>query len=112
MLFLVTSEFELSSIPTEPKQRAAFSELVLIPSLEMITTWEKDGTILGGGIHAGGHKTAYIVEASSVEELSANLQSMPAWTFSKIETIPLESAEYRVSQIRERVEQLKVPAGK
>jgi muconolactone delta-isomerase len=108
MQFLVTGEFDMSRVPADPEQMAAVSEMVTIPSLEMVAAWEKEGRVLAGGIHAGSSKTAYIVEAASIEELSDLLQSMPAWTFMTIDATPLESTEHRISQIRARVERLKV----
>jgi hypothetical protein len=111
MLFMVMSEFDLSHIPTDPKQMAAFAELVLIPSLEMIQKWEEEGLILAGGIRAGGHECVYIVDVASNEQLSDYLQSMPGWTFSHIETAPLESTEHRINKMKGRLERLKALVG-
>jgi muconolactone delta-isomerase len=111
MLFMVVAEFDVSSVPTDPQQLAAFSELVLIPSLEMVHKLEKEGTILAGGICAAGHRCNYIVEAPSSEELSDLIQAMPGWIFMNIETTPLESTEHRITSIKERLERLKALVG-
>ena len=111
MLFMVEAEFDTSRMPIDPKQLAALSEMVLIPSLEMVHKLEKEGAILAGGICAAGHRCVYIVEAPSSEELSDLIQAMPGWTFMNIETTPLESTEHRVTRIKERLERLKALVG-
>jgi muconolactone delta-isomerase len=113
MLFMVKTEFDMSRIPTDPEEIAALvAGCVLVPSPEMARRWEEEGMILASGICAGGQRAVCICEASSVDELSEYLLSLPPWMFAEVEITPLERTTYHsIDKIKERLQRLRIHAG-
>ena len=78
MRFLVSAEGVDFGGPVDPKQSIASLENVIIPSFQMLEKWEKEGKLTGGNI-AGQRAGCFILEASSPEEMSRMLSSLPFW---------------------------------
>jgi muconolactone delta-isomerase len=104
MLYLVEMEFDVSLVPTSPGEAAAFGERFLLPGLETAARLVQEGSFVAGGMHAGGHDLAAIIEAPSNEELSRIIQSMAWWRLANIKVAPLESFENRLQSMRGQVE--------
>jgi hypothetical protein len=106
VLYLVIGEYDLPFVPSNIEGIGGMADMILIPHLEAIVEAEQDGTILTGGIYAGGYKCAYICEAESKEYLVRALQSLPKRVFSRLDVFALERTEHRLAQMRERVERV------
>jgi hypothetical protein len=65
-------------------------ENVVLPSLDQLAKWEKEGKITGG-LPVGQRAFVFIVEASSNEELDQMLRSLPIWGGMKWKVMPLQS---------------------
>lgn len=70
----------------------------VIPSLGILAELEKKGTVLGGGVAIGARHSAVIMQASSNEELSRILQSLPFWSLMTFDITPLQSFADRAEQ--------------
>ncbi len=107
MIYLVTMESVETGEMHPPQQAIQFVEQMVIPSLEALAKMEAEKKILAGGIVAGARAAVFIVQASSNEELSRLLQSLPIWGIVKVDVTPLQSFKDRTNQDRELIEHLK-----
>lgn len=106
MKFFVTGEFVEVGALLPPDQLVALVETTIIPSVEMLAQWERDGRLVGGAI-AGSRTGIFIIEASSSEELGEMLSTLPFWGMIKWDVHPLQSAESVVSRERGVVERVR-----
>ncbi|MGB7291173.1 MAG: muconolactone Delta-isomerase family protein [Thermodesulfobacteriota bacterium] len=78
------------SVSLSSEDMAQLLENVVIPSLDQLAKWEKEGKVTGG-LPVGQRAFVFIVEASSNEELDQMLRSLPIWGGMKWKVIPLQS---------------------
>lgn len=106
MKYLVTMEtIELPGL--SPQQSVQHLEKRVIPSDEAYMKLVTEKKILAGGALTGRRGYAFIVEASSNDEVSRLLQSLPLWPLQKVNVTPLQSFEDRAAQDRQVLERLK-----
>lgn len=106
MKFLVLGEIEYSTLPHSPTDSLMFSEHMVIPHYQILEQWEKEGKLVGGNF-AGQRKSAFILEASSNEEVADMLISLPLWGNMRFEVFPLQSISSVIDESRKQVEGLK-----
>lgn len=99
MKYLVTGQFVEPGPLLPPEQLGPLFAGVILPSLEMMATWEEEGRI-SGGIYAGQREGVLLVEADSNEDVGELLASLPFWGLVKWDVIPLQS--YRSAHDRDR----------
>ena len=92
--------------PVDPAQVAGIVENVYIRSFQTIEKWEKEGKAIGGGF-AGQRSGAFIIEASSAEELSGKLRSLPFWAVVNWEVHPLQTFHSIIEDSEHQVASLK-----
>ena len=92
--------------PINPLDLAMLLENVYIPSFEMLKKWEQDKKIVGGFLAAqrGG---ALIIEASSAEELSSWMTSLPFWGRLNWKVIPLQTFQSGIEDAKRQVGEIK-----
>ena len=90
MRFLVTGDYVETGALLSPEYLGPLAQNVILPSLEMLAKWEQEGKIRGG-VLAGERAGAFIVEASSHEEVGQLLASLPFWGIVKWHATPLQS---------------------
>ena len=95
MKFLVTAEPEPGMLL--PEQVATLAEHAIIPSLETLAKWEADGAVVGG-VPAGYRGVAFLVEATTGEEIGEKLSSLPFWRVNRWTVTPLQSFESAVAR--------------
>lgn len=88
MKYLVKGSSGPVSLSSE--DMASLLENVVLPSLDQLAKWEKEGKITGG-LPVGQRAFVFIVEASSNEELDQMLRSLPIWGGMEWKAIPLQS---------------------
>ena len=88
MRFLVTIDGSDIGVGMPPERLAQVIEQMVIPSLEQLAQWEREGRIYGGGYTAarGG---VFMIDADSSEEVDRLLTSLPYWGLVKIDVKPL-----------------------
>lgn len=69
---------------------AQLLENVVLPSLDQLAKWEKEGKITGG-LPVGQRAFVFIIEAASNEEVDQLLRSLPIWGGMEWKVIPLQS---------------------
>lgn len=114
MRYLVNGESATAAMMTEqpdPAAGAAMMEAVVIPSLEMLESWERDGRILSGGILAGRRGVSLVIEADSHSEVTELLAQLPVWTTAQWEITPLEPFGDRKKHDLGVIERLRGMAG-
>ena len=88
MKYLVKGASGPVSLSSE--EMGSLLENVVIPSIDQLAKWEKDGKVTGG-LPVGQRAFVFIVEASSNEELDQMLRSLPIWGGMKWKVVPLQS---------------------
>jgi hypothetical protein len=88
--------------PINPADFAMFSEYVILPSIQMVKDWEDKGKVVGG-LFAGQRAGVIIVEASSGEELSAMLQTLPFWGQNTWEITPLQTFQSGTEDVKRQI---------
>ena len=90
MRFLVTAEFVEPGALLTPEALGPLAQHVILPSLEMLAKWEQEGKIRGG-VYAGQRAGAFVVDASSHEEVGTLLASLPFWGLVRWHVTPVQS---------------------
>ena len=109
MKFLVNFEGTESAVSTNPREYAMMIESVLIPSLQAIEKFEKEGKVIGG-VYAGERAGTLIMEANSPEELSRTLARLPFWGIVDMNVSPIQSFSSAIEQTKEQLNSLKALA--
>lgn len=81
-------------------------EGVYIPSFQMLEKWESEKKVTGGFL-AAQRAGAIIMEASSAEELSSKMTSLPFWGLLNWEVIPLQTFHSGIEDAQRQVSELK-----
>ncbi|HEV2358279.1 MAG TPA: muconolactone Delta-isomerase family protein [bacterium] len=110
MRFLVTAEATGAVPNMTPPQVAQMLDTVVVPSLEMLAKWEREGRIHGGSF-AGRRGGCMIIDAASNEELADLLMTLPFWGLQDWKITPLTSNEAAVKRVRDMSQRLKSVAG-
>jgi hypothetical protein len=106
MKFLLIGRDIGFSTPVAPGQLAGILEGVYIPSFKMLEQWESEKKVTGGFL-AAQRAGAIIIEASSGEELSNKMTSLPFWGALNWEVIPLQSFHSGIEDAQRQVSTLK-----
>jgi muconolactone delta-isomerase len=104
--FLVIGEGTPVNAPQHPKDLVTFIEHAVMPTYQILEQWEKAGKLVGGN-YAGQTKGAFILEASSNDEVADMLTSLPLWGNLKFEVYPLQSLQSGINETKKQLEQLK-----
>jgi muconolactone delta-isomerase len=88
MTYLVKGSSGPVSLSSE--EMAPLLENVVIPSLDQLAKWEKEGKVTGG-LPVGQRALVFIIEASSNGELDQMLRSLPILGGMNWKVIPLQS---------------------
>ncbi len=98
MHFLVRGEFVEANIAGKPMEEAiSWIEAAIHPSLEMLDKATREKKI-SGGLLAGVRAGAWIMEASSGEEIGKFLRDLPFWAALKWDVVPLQSFASAIEQ--------------
>ncbi len=109
MRFLVTIDGSDLGVGMPPEQLVQVIDQMVIPSIEQLAQWDREGRIHGGGYTAarGG---VFMIDADSSEEVDQLLSSLPHWGLVKIDVKPLiptsallERARVMIQRLHERV---------
>jgi muconolactone delta-isomerase len=106
MRYLVTGEATGTAPNLPPQQVAQMLDSVVVPSLEMLAKWEREGRIHGGSF-AGRGGGCMIIDAASNEELADLLMTLPFWGLQDWKITPLSSNEAAAKRVREMSQRLK-----
>ncbi len=98
MLYLVTAEWIESATPTDKDEFVETLKRSILPSLEMLTLWEQEGRILAGGFFPGERSGAWIMEASSNEDVGDWVSSLIFWGRMKWTVRALQSLRSTVER--------------
>ncbi|HEX5417707.1 MAG TPA: muconolactone Delta-isomerase family protein [Chloroflexota bacterium] len=82
-------------------------ESIVLPSFDELTQLEKQGKILAGGLPVGDRAFAFIMDASSNEEVDQLLRSLPMWGSLQWKVSALQTFAGRAAMERGIVQQLK-----
>ncbi len=99
MQYLVTSQWidPKGNWAFAPKNFAEAIDHAVVPSLEALAKLTEQKKILAGGVLSGERNTAFIVEASSNDEATELVQSVPFWALCKWKVTPLESFQHHAA---------------
>ena len=106
MRYLVIGETTGPAPNMPPQQLAQMLETVVVPSLEMLAKWEREGRIHGGSF-VGRRGGCMIIEAASNDELADLLMSLPFWGLQDWKITPLSSNESVVKRVHDMSQRLK-----
>jgi hypothetical protein len=81
-------------------------ENVYLPSFEMLKKWEADKKVVGGFL-AAQRAGAMIIEASSAEELSSWMTSLPFWGKLTWEVMPLQTFQSGIDDLKRQTGEIK-----
>jgi hypothetical protein len=106
MRFLLIGKDIGFTTPVAPGQLAGLLEGVYLPSFQMLEKWESEKKT-AGGFFAAQRAGAIIMEASSAEELSSKMTSLPFWGTLNWEVIPLQTFHSGIEDIKRQISELK-----
>ena len=106
MVFLVIGEGIDGGMLVPPQQAGQALEQQILPSLEMLCQWEAEGKIKGG-VFPGERGGAFVMEASSPEEVGNLLASLPFWPIMKWQVKAMQSFPSCVERDRAGLERMK-----
>src|ERR1700693_5750338 len=91
--------------PVAPGQLAGILGGVYLPSFQMLEKWESEKKVTGG-FFAAQRAGAIIIEASSGEELSSKMTSLPFWGTLNWEVIPLQTFHSGIEDLQRQISEL------
>jgi muconolactone delta-isomerase len=99
MRFLVTIDGSDVGAGMPPERLAEVLDRMVIPGMEQLVEWEREGRIHGGGYTAarGG---VFIIDADSSEEVDRLVTGLPHWGLVKVDVKPLISASAMLERSR------------
>ncbi len=83
-----------------PEEAVRVLEQLVLPGFDALIRLEADKKILAGGLPVGERAVAFIVEASSHDEVDRLLRGLPLWGVLEWKVTPLESFAGRAEQER------------
>jgi muconolactone delta-isomerase len=104
MLYLVTGEW-VEDPTASGEEFPTLWEQMVRPSLEALSKMVDEKKT--GGVFAGQRMGAFIIDASSHEELGKTLASLPFWSRLTWNVTPLESFRSAIERDRRAMENLK-----
>ena len=104
MLYLVTGEW-IEDPTVSAEEFPTLWEQMVRPSLEALSKMVDDKKT--GGVFAGQRMGAFIIDASSHEEVGKILASLPFWSRLTWNVTPLESFRSAIERDRRAMENLK-----
>jgi len=107
MRFLVTIDGSDVGVGMPPERLAEVLDRMVIPGMEQLAEWEREGRIHGGGYTAarGG---VFVMDADSSEEVDRLVTALPHWGLVKADVKPLISMSSMLERsraMRERVQE-------
>ena len=99
MRFLVTIDGSDVGVGMPPERLAEVLDRMVIPGMEQLAQWEREGRVHGGG-YAGARAGAFVIEADSSEELDRMVTGLPNWGLVKVDVKPLISASSMLERAR------------
>lgn len=110
MLYLVKGEMVEENVAGKPQEEVIrWIEKVVYPSLELLEKATQEKKITGGVI-AGERIGAWIMDASSNEEVGKFLRSLPFWGAMKWTVVPIQSFRSSMEQDKEAFRQTRATA--
>ncbi len=99
MRFLVTIDGSDVGAGMPPERLAEALDRMVIPGIEQLVEWEREGRIHGGGYTAarGG---VFVIDADSSEEVDRLVTGLPHWGLVKVDVKPLISASAMLERSR------------
>ena len=99
MRFLVTIDGSDVGAGMPPERLAEALDRMVIPGMEQLVEWEREGRAHGGGYTAarGG---VFIIDADSSEEVDRLVTGLPHWGLVKVDVKPLISASAMLERSR------------
>jgi len=107
MNYFIEMKLADSARPKSPQDGVAFIEGFVLPSLEIMVKWQKEGQVLGGGPVAGTIALALIIKVESVQELDELCESLPLWPVMETRVVPLQTFSGRRTAVQDRLESLR-----
>jgi muconolactone delta-isomerase len=105
MRFLVTIDGSDIGVEMPPKQLVQVIDQMVIPSIEQLAQWDREGRIHGGGYTAA-RGVVFMIDADSSEEVDQLVSSLPYWGLVKIEVKPLISTSAMLERGRAMIKGL------
>ncbi len=108
--YLVEMTFTpFGSVPS-PAELVAFSERMVLPTLEACQKLREAGRIVAGGTALAAVGFAFIARADSPQELEDMVTSLPLWGRAQTRVVPLGTFESRAATARQRLAVVKARA--
>ena len=105
MRFLVTIDGSDLGVGMPPEQLVQVIDQMVIPSIEQLAQWDREGRIHGGGYTAA-RGIVFMIDADSSEEVDQLVSSLPYWGLVKIEVKPLISTSAMLERGRAMIQRL------
>ena len=99
MRFLFTIDGSDVGVGMPPERIAQVRQQMVVPGVEKLAQWEREGKIHGGGF-TGARGSVFIAEADSNEEVDQLVTSLPHWGLVKVDVKPLISMSSMLERIR------------
>ncbi len=107
MQYLVKIELSSSARPITREDGIELIEKFIFPTLELCKRLQKKKKILAGGPVSGAIALMLIVNAGSARELDDIITSLPVWSRTEIQVIPLTTFDERMQSLLPRLRELK-----
>lgn len=104
MLYLVEFEATQAGAPTSREQTIELLDKLVIPTLESLG---KDDKVRAGGIAGGTLAGAFVVGATSKDEVTELVRALPAWGIMQWKVTPLETFAHRADLEKKVVQGLR-----
>lgn len=108
--YLVEMTFPPAATLLSPPEIVAFTERMVLPTLDALEKLTASGQILAGGPLLATTGFAFIARAGSPPELEDVIASLPLWGRAQTRVVPLGTFALRAATIRDRLTRLPATA--
>jgi len=105
--YLVEMTFPPFGTLLTPQEVMAFSERMVLPTLETCQKLRAAGRIVAGGTTLAAVGFTFVARTETAQELEDMVTGLPLWTRAQTRIVPLGTFASRLSAVRERLEQAK-----
>jgi muconolactone delta-isomerase len=107
MRYLIEMKLSGLARPKDPQGGILLIEQYILPSLQICRRWQAEGKLLAGGPVSASIQLAIVLEVESVQELDAQVESLPLWPIMETSVTPLTTFEGRIQAVQSKLKQLK-----
>jgi muconolactone delta-isomerase len=106
MIYLVEMDHMKSATPLTKEMRRDFIKEIILPTLALVESYQREGKIIAGGTVTGKIGLRLIMQVEAPQQLERLLMSIPLWLLAEVRVTPISSFAERRENVQLQLELL------